>query len=134
MLIPFPKNEVNLIAQQPLFSAYLTCTVIKYNILIIHIFFSVRECSYFFPSFTAQRDFPATPGWETQKKLGMRGPVRILIRNTTVIIISMQGSKIAQWEVKDLRKFGYTEEDFRVEVGRNCDFGPGTFTFMTNQV
>lgn len=46
----------------------------------------------------------------------------------------MQGSKIAQWEVKDLRKFGYTEEDFRVEVGRNCDFGPGTFTFMTNQV
>lgn len=64
----------------------------------------------------------------------MEGPVRILIRNSTIIVISMQGSKIAQWEVKDLRRFGHTQEDFHVEVGRSCDFGPGVFTFMTNKV
>lgn len=67
-------------------------------------------------------------------KLGVEGPVRMLVASGTITIISMHGDLVAEWTVKNLRKFGYTNDDFHIEIGRKCDFGPGVFTFITPQV
>lgn len=84
-------------------------------------------------SFTVRRDFSVRLTGETQVRFGVKGPMRMLVASGT-ITVSMLDETIALWAVKNIRKFGYTNDDLHIEIGRKCAFGPGVFTFITPQV
>ncbi|XP_069955028.1 docking protein 2 [Cherax quadricarinatus] len=78
------------------------------------------------------RLYNVTVSADTRQRLGVDGKVQLVVENGHITIVSLDGNRIVRWGIENLRRFGYTDDNFHLEAGRKTQFGEGEFVFLTN--
>nr|XP_057947639.1 docking protein 3-like [Doryrhamphus excisus] len=67
-------------------------------------------------------------------RCGLQGSYWLQVGQKTLLLKDTQNINIVQqWPYELLRRYGNDKMVLRIEAGRRCDSGPGTFTFETHQ-
>lgn len=93
----------------------------------------MEENDIYMSSEEARSDFTAEVEGETRMKLKVEGPVRVMVGSGNITIVTKEGKRVVRWAISNLRKIGFTYDNFHLEVGRKSEFGPGVFIFNTTQ-
>ncbi|XP_037791769.1 uncharacterized protein LOC119587091 [Penaeus monodon] len=80
-----------------------------------------------------QPTFLVMPDSLTSTRLKVSGSVVLAIWTEGLAVTSANGCRIAQFHLKNIRKFAYNLNEFKFWTGRACGLGVGTFTFITKQ-
>lgn len=119
------------------------CKVIKRLILTLGLFkkkiltkwfyhYACSDCR--FNVYPDQPTFLVMPDSLTSTRLKVSGSVVLAIWTEGLAVTSANGCRIAQFHLKNIRKFAYNLNEFKFWTGRACNLGVGTFTFITKQV
>ncbi|XP_045111948.1 docking protein 2-like isoform X2 [Portunus trituberculatus] len=81
----------------------------------------------------ATREFMVVAEEHTRLKLKMMSPLRLIVQDRHISLLSVEGKRIVRWPISNIRKMGFTTNDFHLEIGKKSDYGPGYFVFHTSQ-
>ncbi|XP_066937555.1 uncharacterized protein [Macrobrachium rosenbergii] len=86
-------------------------------------------------AFDYATEFQVRVGDLTRQKLSVNGDARLVVESDVLLItlISSEGRRIARWTLEQLRRFGYSDNEFNFEAGRKSVHGVGVFNFITTQ-
>ncbi|XP_064103877.1 uncharacterized protein LOC135213704 isoform X2 [Macrobrachium nipponense] len=86
-------------------------------------------------AFDHDGEFQVKAGDATRQKLLTSEDIRLVVETDILLItlLSAEGRRIARWSVEHIRRFSYSDKEFRFEAGRKSVHGTGLFNFITTQ-
>ncbi|XP_064103878.1 uncharacterized protein LOC135213704 isoform X3 [Macrobrachium nipponense] len=132
-----PENDCSVYRQLcivPLFALAILATALFVTAYLLYKHWDHRE-AVTSPSPGTAAEFQVKAGDATRQKLLTSEDIRLVVETDILLItlLSAEGRRIARWSVEHIRRFSYSDKEFRFEAGRKSVHGTGLFNFITTQ-